>query len=206
MRLIRAALSIGFSVRELYEIFRERESGAAPCRRVRELAAEKLDNVEVRLRELQSCRRELRKTLRNGTAFWPRRRVASKPDCWKRLPQLTRRAVLEDLFSECSLTAKRKRRNKYENDSGLGAVFDRGYPSSNAQQTSSDQKLLTQDSHVSCPMHDAHAKMNERGEKGMGFSQTDTIHHFFLNSSGGVIQVEAKDSADVSDEPIFAST
>jgi hypothetical protein len=68
-----------------------------------------------------------------------------------------------------------------------------------AQQTSNDQKPATQDSHTSCPMHDAHAKMNERGEKGMGFAQTDTAHHFFLNSSGGVIQIEVKDSADVSD-------
>ncbi|HXN19061.1 MAG TPA: hypothetical protein VN875_12055 [Candidatus Binatus sp.] len=68
-----------------------------------------------------------------------------------------------------------------------------------AQQASSDQKPATQDSHTSCPMHDADAKMNKRGEKGMGFSQTDTTHHFFLNSSGGVIQVEVKDSANVSD-------
>jgi hypothetical protein len=68
-----------------------------------------------------------------------------------------------------------------------------------AQQTSSDQKTGTQESHASCPMHDAHAQMNERGEKGMGFSQTSTTHHFFLNSSGGVIQVEVKDATDVSD-------
>jgi DNA-binding transcriptional MerR regulator len=63
VQLIQAALSIGFSVRELCDIFRERESGAAPCRRVRELAAEKLGAVEARLRELRSCRRELRKAL-----------------------------------------------------------------------------------------------------------------------------------------------
>jgi hypothetical protein len=65
-----------------------------------------------------------------------------------------------------------------------------------AQQASSDQKPATQDSHASCPMHDAHAEMNERGEKGMGFSQTATTHHFFLKPDGGVIQVEAKDSSD----------
>jgi hypothetical protein len=47
-----------------------------------------------------------------------------------------------------------------------------------------------------CPMHAAHTQMDERGEKGMGFSQTATTHHFFLNKSGGVIQVEANDSAD----------
>jgi hypothetical protein len=43
---------------------------------------------------------------------------------------------------------------------------------------------------------DAHSKMNERGEKGMGFSQTATTHHFFLKADGGVIQVEANDPKD----------
>lgn len=46
-------------------------------------------------------------------------------------------------------------------------------------------------------MHPAHTQMNERGEKGMGFSQTATTHHFYLNESGGIIQVEANDSTDV---------
>jgi len=48
-----------------------------------------------------------------------------------------------------------------------------------------------------CPMHPAHTQMNERGEKGMGFSQTATTHHFYLNESGGSIQVEANDSTDL---------
>jgi hypothetical protein len=47
-----------------------------------------------------------------------------------------------------------------------------------------------------CPMHDAHSQMNERGDKGMGFSQNATTHHFFLRETGGMIQVEANDSAD----------
>jgi DNA-binding transcriptional MerR regulator len=63
MRLIRAGLSIGFSVTELADIFRERNSGGAPCRRVRKLAAEKLAALEERLRQLQSWQRELRSTL-----------------------------------------------------------------------------------------------------------------------------------------------
>lgn len=53
-------------------------------------------------------------------------------------------------------------------------------------------------------MHKAHAhhesttpSMNERGEKGMGFSQTTTTHHFLLNADGGAIQVEANNHADV---------
>jgi hypothetical protein len=47
-----------------------------------------------------------------------------------------------------------------------------------------------------CPMHNAHAQMNERGEKGMGFSQTATTHHFLLKLDGGVIQVEANEQKD----------
>jgi hypothetical protein len=59
------------------------------------------------------------------------------------------------------------------------------------------------DSRADCPMHKAHAHddatstgMNERGEKGMGFSQTATTHHFLLNADGGIIQVEANDPRD----------
>jgi len=52
------------------------------------------------------------------------------------------------------------------------------------------------ESKTECPMHATHTQMNERGEKGMGFSQTATTHHFLLSAKGGVIQVEARDSAD----------
>jgi hypothetical protein len=45
--------------------------------------------------------------------------------------------------------------------------------------------------------HDAHlAAVNARGEAAMGFSQTETAHHFTLTRDGGLIQVEAKDPAD----------
>ena len=57
----------------------------------------------------------------------------------------------------------------------------------------SNQKPKSQ---TECPMHAAHTQANERGEKGMGFSQTATTHHFLLNANGGVIQVEANDSGD----------
>jgi hypothetical protein len=65
-----------------------------------------------------------------------------------------------------------------------------------AQQSSGEQKTQKQDM-ADCPMmQDPHSQMNARGEKGMGFSQTATTHHFLLNSNGGVIQVEANDPAD----------
>lgn len=71
-----------------------------------------------------------------------------------------------------------------------------GFINAAAQQTSDRQKQDTQASSAMCPMHDAHSQMNERGEKAMGFSQSATTHHFFLQADGGVIQVEAKDPTD----------
>ena len=41
-----------------------------------------------------------------------------------------------------------------------------------------------------------HSMMMQHGEQAMGFSQTQTTHHFFLNKDGGVIQVEANDPKD----------
>jgi hypothetical protein len=40
------------------------------------------------------------------------------------------------------------------------------------------------ESQTECAMHASHTQMNERGEKGMGFSHTATTHHFLLNSNG----------------------
>ncbi|HEY4740383.1 MAG TPA: hypothetical protein VIH76_07305 [Candidatus Acidoferrales bacterium] len=65
-----------------------------------------------------------------------------------------------------------------------------------AQQPSTTQKDERKDSQTMCPMHDAHSQMKERGEKGMGFSQTATTHHFFLTPDGGTIHVETNDPAD----------
>jgi len=55
--------------------------------------------------------------------------------------------------------------------------------------------VLSQSTQKPDSLYHAHAQ-NERGERGMGFSQTATTHHFLLNSNGGVIQVDAKDAAD----------
>ena len=53
---------------------------------------------------------------------------------------------------------------------------------------------FAQSSHEHCP-HKAseHEAMMQRGEKGMGFSQTDTAHHFLFKPDGGVIAVSASD-------------
>jgi hypothetical protein len=69
-------------------------------------------------------------------------------------------------------------------------VFLLAWVGADAQQSTNPER-------DNCPMHEAHSQMNERGEKGMGFSQTVTTHHFLLKPNGGVIQVEAKDAGDI---------
>ena len=68
--------------------------------------------------------------------------------------------------------------------------------SATAQQSSNEPKPKPQNSEAVCPMHDAHSSMNERGEQGMGFSQSAATHHFFLKADGGVIQVESNSGTD----------
>ncbi len=83
------------------------------------------------------------------------------------------------------------------------AVFCLAASAAQGQAPPPAQNEKPKDSHADCPMHKAHAHddsastgMNERGEKGMGFSQTATTHHFLLNADGAVIQVEANDPKD----------
>jgi len=68
VRLIRGALSIGFTVGELSEILAARDRGDAPCRRVHALAIEKADALEARIAEMQT----LLDTLRLAIDDWDR--------------------------------------------------------------------------------------------------------------------------------------
>jgi DNA-binding transcriptional MerR regulator len=50
--IVRRALSIGFSLKDLAAVFRERDRGAAPCRRVRHIVAERLARVDDEIESL----------------------------------------------------------------------------------------------------------------------------------------------------------
>lgn len=63
IRLVQNALSVGFTLDELARLLRIREKGGAPCREVRELAAEKLKDLTTQLRSLSALRSELRRML-----------------------------------------------------------------------------------------------------------------------------------------------
>jgi DNA-binding transcriptional MerR regulator len=63
--LIRRALGLGFSVAELARVLKARDSGGAPCKTVRALAGEKLEQIESQLKELVRFRKELTKVIRD---------------------------------------------------------------------------------------------------------------------------------------------
>lgn len=65
VQMIRGALSVGFSIKELEHIFTVRDHGGTPCHQVRKLGTEKLRSIECQIRDLQSKPRELKKTLVN---------------------------------------------------------------------------------------------------------------------------------------------
>lgn len=67
VRLIRAALSIGFTVDELRDIFQSRDRGIAPCHQVHALAKEKARELQLRIREMEALHSALQKAIRGWT-------------------------------------------------------------------------------------------------------------------------------------------
>ena len=67
--LVRRAIAVGFTLKELAEIFAERDKGNPPCRKVHSIAAAKLADLENHLRETKILHAELVKTI----ADWDKR-------------------------------------------------------------------------------------------------------------------------------------
>jgi len=65
VRLVRRAISVGFTLEELSRVLRIRDKGGAPCREVRDLAVSKLEEVERRLEELVLVRDHLQMLLKD---------------------------------------------------------------------------------------------------------------------------------------------
>lgn len=85
VRMVRRALGLGFSLAELSRLLLVRQRGGAPCREVRALAAQKLEQLERQLADLTDLREQLLRIL----ADWDRRLQAS--------PEGTRALLLEGL-------------------------------------------------------------------------------------------------------------
>jgi DNA-binding transcriptional MerR regulator len=89
VRLIRAALGIGFTVDELAEILAERDRGAAPCQKVHALAVQKAQILEAHIVEMQTLLKALQVAIRS----WGRKLKATGPN---------KRAGLLEICSESS--------------------------------------------------------------------------------------------------------
>lgn len=75
VQLVRRALTIGFSLKELASVLGQRDRGDAPCGRVRALVAERLLQFEQRIAEMVALRDEIRQLL----AEWDSRLAATPP-------------------------------------------------------------------------------------------------------------------------------
>ena len=63
VRMVRRALALGFSLRELAGVLQTRDRGGIPCREVRALAELKLEALEQRVEEMAAIRDHLRDLL-----------------------------------------------------------------------------------------------------------------------------------------------
>ena len=75
VRLVRRAMSVGFSLEELARVLRIRDKGGAPCRQVRDLALSKLEGIERRIVELGLLRDHLQVLLKD----WDERLARTAP-------------------------------------------------------------------------------------------------------------------------------
>jgi DNA-binding transcriptional MerR regulator len=61
--VVQRALRIGFTLTELAEVLKARDAGGAPCRRVYQLAQDKLKGIEADIEALKRTKRYVKKAL-----------------------------------------------------------------------------------------------------------------------------------------------
>ena len=97
VQMVKRALRIGFSLDELARVLADRQRGGAPCREVRAMVADRLDELEKRLDELTTLRGELQDMLKD----WDRRLA--------RLPHGHQARLLESLAESPAKDPKGRR-------------------------------------------------------------------------------------------------
>lgn len=107
--LIQRALAVGFTLDELVELLRDRDSGQPPCRKVRALAERKLSEVDRRLADLAAFRKDLSRTLRE----WDVRLAKAEGDDPARLLEslASKPAVRSSPMRAFSFDRRRKRKD-----------------------------------------------------------------------------------------------
>ena len=101
--VVQRALRIGFTLGELAEVLKARDAGGAPCRRVYQLAQEKLKGIEADIEALKLTRRYVQKVL----ADWEQRSQSAGPGQPSHLLY-----SLSDSVKNSGITANQFRRKK----------------------------------------------------------------------------------------------
>lgn len=100
VRLIRRALSVGFSLPELTTIIKMRDGGQVPCRRVRALAESKLEQFEQQIQNLIEMRYQLEAMLEHWNVKLARTPKGQLARLLEDLPPETKGNGLRPSFSK----------------------------------------------------------------------------------------------------------
>ena len=87
VRLIRRALSVGFSLPELATILKMRDAGEVPCRRVQAMAESKLEQIKQQIQNLIEMRNQLETMLKHWNVKLARTRRGQPARLLEDLPQ-----------------------------------------------------------------------------------------------------------------------
>jgi DNA-binding transcriptional MerR regulator len=174
--LIRNALVFGFTLQELATVLRVRDMGGAPCRRVAELARDKVEGLDAQIAQLTQLRDSLKSTMEE----WEVRLENS--------PSGSRAGLLETLPQRAVSFGVKKKGGSMKSLLLLCAIASSAF--------------VYGQSGISCPMHEEHmaaadhaAGVDARGDHAMGFSHEKSAHHFLLLANGGAIEVNGNDEA-----------
>src|SRR5205085_7497233 len=69
LHLAQSAMRIGFTLREIGEVLRVRDSGGAPCQRVFKMTQEKLHETVRQIRELRRTERYIRQVIKSWSGL-----------------------------------------------------------------------------------------------------------------------------------------
>ena len=120
VRLIRRALSVGFSLPELTTILRMRDGGQPPCHRVQAIAESKLKQVKQQIKDLTEMRDQLVALLKDWKVKLARTRKGEPARLLDTLPRKFARPGIRWPFT------KNKRKEQSEvNRVGLNGPFNR---------------------------------------------------------------------------------
>jgi len=106
LQLVRRAMAVGFTLDELARFLKEKDRGGSPCASVRQLASMKLAEVDERIHELKTLRKELQQTLNDWDVRLAHRRNGERANLLDHLP------VRSTTAHENSQLVKRRRKQK----------------------------------------------------------------------------------------------